>query len=363
MANKRRKNPSSTGRHQQQRQEARQNRTSSAQNERNRRRRGAPKRSPWLLLGGVVILIAAIVGFFLFLSNQSSSSTGSSKTTSSSSNLVDATTLKEVTSVDPGTLSAVGTGGLSTPFKVTQGSPSFLTGSDGKPEFFYLGGEFCPFCAAERWGMVVAMSRFGTFHNLRETTSSSTDVYPNTSTFTFYQSSYSSSYVDFVPVESEDQQQNALQTPTQDEQQLVSTYDAPPYTTSQNAGDIPFIDIGNRYLALQPGYSPAMLRSNPQDQTSTPLTQQEIAAQLSSENQLSKDILGTANYLTAATCAITKNQPSTVCSDSSIQKIETSLSSGNQSGATISGALQAMLGGAPVADIWRRWGGFLEKYV
>jgi thiol-disulfide isomerase/thioredoxin len=345
MANKRRKNPSSTGRHQQQRQEARQNRTSSAQNERNRRRRGAPKRSPWLLLGGVVILIAAIVGFFLFLSNQSSSSTGSSKTTSSS-NLVDATTLKEVTSVDPGTLSAIGTGGVANPFSTIQKSAPIMSGPTGKPEVFYYGAEWCPLCAAERWSIVVAMSRFGTFKTLKENTSASDDSYPSTSTFTFYPDTYSSSYIDFVPLENEDQQRNVLQTPTADQQQILTRYNVTGY---------PFMDIGDHYVLTAASYDPTVLRSNPSDQTSTPLTQQEIAAQLSSENQLSKDILGTANYLTAATCAITKNQPSTVCSDSSIQKIETSLSSGNSSGATVGGALQATLGGAPVADIWRRW--------
>jgi Domain of unknown function (DUF929) len=353
MANKRRTNPAATGKHSQQRQEARQNRTTSAQNQRNRRRRVASRRSPWLLLGGAVILIAVIVGFFLFLSNQSQPS-NSTKSSNSANTSADATTFKEVTNVDPNLLSQIGNGGLSNPFELPKGSPSLLTGSDGKPEIYYEGGEFCPYCAAERWGMVVAMSRFGTFHNLRETTSLSTDTYPSTSTFTFYQSSYSSSYVDFVPVEAEDQQESPLQTPTADEQQLFNTYDAPPYTTSEGANSFPFIDIGNRYIDLEAGYSPALLRTNPQDPTSSPLSQQDIASQLTTENQLSKGILGTANYLTAATCAITNNRPSTVCSDSSIQKIEASLSSGNPSVATINSTLQATLGPSPIADIWRR---------
>jgi hypothetical protein len=343
MANKQRKNSSSTGRHRQQRQEARQNRTNSAQNERNRRRRGTPKRPPWLLLGGVVILIAVIVGFFLFLSNQPGSK-GSSKTTNS--NLAEATTFKEVTSVDPGTLSAVGTGGVANPFSKIQKSVPITTGPTGKPEVFYYGAEWCPLCAAERWSIAVAMSRFGTFKSLKENTSASDDSYPSTSTFTFYPDTYSSSYIDFVPLENEDQQRNVLQTPTADQQQILTRYNVTGY---------PFMDIGDHYVLTAASYDPTVLRSNPSDQNSTPLTQQEIASQLSSENQLSKDILGTANYLTAATCAITKNQPSTVCGDSSIQKIETSLSSGNSSGATIGGALQANLGEAPVADIWRRW--------
>ena len=51
--------------------------------------------------------------------------------------------------------------------------------------------------------MVIALSRFGTFSNLHISMSDSTaGDYPNTHTFTFYGSSYSSSYLDFAPVES-----------------------------------------------------------------------------------------------------------------------------------------------------------------
>ncbi len=34
---------------------------------------------------------------------------------------------------------------------------------DGKPEVLFVGAEFCPFCAAERWPLIVALSRFGRF--------------------------------------------------------------------------------------------------------------------------------------------------------------------------------------------------------
>ena len=40
--------------------------------------------------------------------------------------------------------------------------------------------------------------------------------------------------------------------------------------------------------------------------------------------------------------------------NSAIQKIETSLTSGNKSGATVGGALQATIGEDLVADIWRQ---------
>ena len=50
-------------------------------------------------------------------------------------------------------------------------APTTITGapltSGGKPEMLYIGAEYCPYCAAERWAMIVALSRFGTFSGLR----------------------------------------------------------------------------------------------------------------------------------------------------------------------------------------------------
>src|SRR5260370_14924163 len=36
-----------------------------------------------------------------------------------------------------------------------------------KPVVFFMGGQFCPFCAADRWAFVRATSRFGAWTNLR----------------------------------------------------------------------------------------------------------------------------------------------------------------------------------------------------
>ena len=37
----------------------------------------------------------------------------------------------------------------------------------GLPEMLYMGAEYCPFCAAERWAMVMALSKFGTSRDCR----------------------------------------------------------------------------------------------------------------------------------------------------------------------------------------------------
>lgn len=58
-------------------------------------------------------------------------------------------------------------------------------------------GEFCPYCAMERWALVMALDQFGNFTNLTPITSAEDHV----PTYTFYGSSYTSSKIDFEPAE------------------------------------------------------------------------------------------------------------------------------------------------------------------
>src|SRR6266700_3333825 len=273
----------------------------------------------WLLIGGVLVIIAIIIGVFVIFSNQQSGSPSGS--TKASSQVFNA-----VTNVDQNVLTTVGTGGVQNPLRAVKGPPPILVGPTGKPQFLYIGAEYCPYCAAQRWATIVALSRFGTFSKLYQTTSSSTDAYPSTPTFTFYPghyggSFYTSKYIDFVPVETLGNVQDAsgnyttLQTPTAEQQNLLNTYDVSPYTTQP--GSIPFIDIANRYILSDANYSPQDLQG---------LQWQDIAHNLSDPTStVGKDILGTANYITAGICMTTHQQPGSVCNTDVIQKIEQSL--------------------------------------
>ena len=288
----------------------------------------AIRKRPWLFTGGLLGLLVVIIGIFIFLANQPEANDKGQVYSP-----VDAVTLKAVTQVDPILLASTGTGGVANPVtKTRQGTSALVDSSDKKPEIFYYGAEFCPNCAAERWSMVVALSRFGSFHDLKETTSSSTDSYPATSTFSFYGGSYTSPYLHFVPVEVVNRQGAVLQTPTDEQENLINTFDAPPYIVTQDAGSYPFIDIGNRYLMFGASFNPALLRTDPDNPQSDPLSHKEIATELGSTSQLTSAVLGTANYLTAAICAATNNQPARVCHDSSIQQIEASFSQAGQTG-------------------------------
>ncbi len=210
----------------------------------------------------------------------------------------------EITSLPQSELDTIGQGTANNLIKPVSGS--LLTGSTGKPEVLYIGAEYCPYCAAERWPLIIALGRFGTFSGLQASQSSSTDVYPNTPTFTFRGATYTSQYIDFRAVETKDRNQSPLQSPTAAEAQLVTRYDT--------SNSIPFVDFANRYAFAGSMYSPDLLGGR---------TWQSVATDVQNpDTTQAKAIVGSANLLTAAICKTTGDQPAAVCSGSAVQAIE-----------------------------------------
>src|SRR6185437_10353713 len=168
MAKAKQKAPPPSQRREQQRQQRQQrvnaNQKSQTQSRNRRKVQSRSNRTSWFLIGGVLVLVTVIVVAFIVISHQPTA-TVTAPTPASSS------VLKDVTQVDPSVLNTVGTGGVTSPLQAIKNPPPSLTGPTGKPEFLYMGAEYCPYCAAERWAEVVALSRFGTFSHLNETTS------------------------------------------------------------------------------------------------------------------------------------------------------------------------------------------------
>jgi hypothetical protein len=193
---------------------------------------------------------------------------------------------------------------------VSDGTEAISKGADGKPLVTYIGAEYCPYCAAERWALAVALSRFGTFSNLSGTHSSATDVYPDTQTLSFYGSTYSSPYIDFDAVEEASNRQvgdayQTLQRPTGAQSALLAKEDP--------QGSIPFLDIANRYVVTGSSFSPQVLQG---------LSRSQIAAQLADPSSaVAQAIDGSANAITAALTSVTGNQPSTVANSAAIAAI------------------------------------------
>jgi hypothetical protein len=216
---------------------------------------------------------------------------------------------------------AFATVGSGTAKSLPQAITAPASAKDGKPWILYAGAEFCPYCAAERWPMVVALSRFGTFTNLGLTHSSTSDVYPDTQTLSFHGASYTSQYITFTGVETmsnvpQGDSYAPLDVLTSDEQKLVTIYDAAPYVPATAAGSIPFVDFGGKFLISGATYDPGVLQGK---------TAAQIAAALATPSDtISQAVLGTANTITAAVCELTTDQPTAVCSTPAIQQLESS---------------------------------------
>jgi hypothetical protein len=224
-----------------------------------------------------------------------------------------ATVVASVASVPPRMLGAVGSG---TTFghTLTPATRAPLT-SRGKPEVLYVGADYCPYCATERWPLAVALSRFGTFTGLRGIHSSATDVYPSQPTLTFAHASYTSKYLTFTSAETTTEDPHTvLQRPTAAEEALLNRYDAPPYVQPESPGAIPFIDIGNRYLIHGAQYNPQVLQHH--------TWAQSAAALNDPASPIARGADGAANMITAAICKITGNQPARVCASPVITQLE-----------------------------------------
>ena len=283
---------------------------------------GAPQRFSPTTIGFIVIAVVVVIIVAFVLVKVTGKSNGSNAST----------VAPTVTPADPAVVSAVTGVSLSEADQVGLPStsevvpPTLKTGQSalvlgGKPGALFIGAEFCPYCAAERWAIIMAFSRFGTFSNLKETTSSPWDTDPSTPTFTFADASYSSSYLTFDPVEHESNDKNGLDTRTvlqpltAQQSKLWARYDG----GASNEG-YPFLDIGNKYLVTEPSYNPQLLSG---------LDQQDVASMLKNpKSSVTQAIVGTANYLTAALCGITGQRPASVCSASVVTQAAKAMGTG-----------------------------------
>ena len=181
----------------------------------------------------------------------------------------------------------------------------------------YYGAEYCPYCAAERWAIVAALSRFGTWSNLKITASSHTDVYAQTHTFSFHGATFTSPYLTFATVEQYSNvptpggHYTTLQNPTKEEATIIKY--GQKYLPSATPGQIgfPFINIDNMALISGPTYDPGILAG---------LTWTDIAGGLNDPtNPVTQAIVATANYISAAVCASTKGAPASVCTSPGVK--------------------------------------------
>lgn len=254
---------------------------------------------------GVILLVLAGL---VFLSRSLSSGGSTAGPTPAPQAVLDA--LKNVT---PERFSAMGRGSVTTLPTPIRASP--LKGQSNLPRIVYIGAEYCPYCAVQRWPVIVALSRFGTWGNLQQTTSAAApEVLPKTSTFSFHGAKYTSDLLSFSGIETETNQ-------------VVGNGYAPldPLPAADNAlmrkydtsGGIPFLDIGGKYAFTGAMYKAELIAGK---------SHAQIAAALANpDSAIAKGIDGSANVLTSILCAQTGNRPAAVCTSAGVTKASEAL--------------------------------------
>ena len=200
--------------------------------------------------------------------------------------------VRQVTTVPAAVLARMSPGQAVTPLDTVKTSGPLLT-IGGKPAIVFVSEESCPFCAAERWSLAVALSHFGTWSHLGTTTSSATDVYPDTATLSFRAAHYQSTELTLQTTELTDNAGHRLQAQTSLDSSLIDTFDAPPYVNSADqSGAVPFLDIANRYILAGAQYNPQVLGG---------LSAAQIASDLSNPSSpVAQAIDGSAQVIVAA---------------------------------------------------------------
>lgn len=213
----------------------------------------------------------------------------------------------EVTHVPGKTLNRVGTGGVSGK------NGSKLSGkpldSDGKPEVLAFTLAWCPHCASASWSLAIALSRFGTWHGLREINAGTyyqrhggKPGYPDAHGISFFRSTFKSKYLRFVNVILQDVHGKNFEKPTKREQAAFRF----------DRQGLPGVDIGGDYAYLASGYDPGLLGKK---------SWATIAGSLAhAKSKLARNIEGYANLITAAFCKVTSAKPRDVCSSKGVKE-------------------------------------------
>lgn len=260
-----------------------------------RARQTAARRRRNMMAGAAVAVVVAVVAVVVAVGLSSSSSNKTAPR-------VALTAAQEVhlTSVPLSTLvSASDTGAASSLLPAYEIDSSPYT-SAGKPAILYIGAEFCPICATERWPMVVALSQFGTFDNLSQTRSAVRDG--NLATLSFYGSTYTSKYLTFTPVEAltnipKGNTYEALQTPTPAQVQL--------WTGTLGSESFPFLYIAGKYVLDTYQYPATVIQGKDFTQIASAVGDNDTTVGASIDAAAAAFV----HYI----CGITGQQPASTC--------------------------------------------------
>ena len=268
--------------------------------------RHIPRR--YLALGLIIVAIVLLGALVLVRDNSGPSTTSTVETF----NPAPSSLVSTMTSVPAPVYDAVGVSSPAVPVQAPQTAgngtgPLWMATVDGgapKPVVFFYGAEFAPYAAAERWPLILALSRFGTFNQLGLMQSSSTTAFAGLSTFTFWNASYTSKDVILESVERYSSlnptggRYLSLQRPDTKQAAAIASY-------APTADTFALTDVANRYVLNGSSFSPGVLAG---------LSQSQIAGDLATPaSPLTQAVVTAANEITASICAVDGDKPGSVC--------------------------------------------------
>jgi Domain of unknown function (DUF929) len=268
--------------------------------------RHIPRR--YLALGLIIVAICLLGALVLVRDNSGPSTTSTVETFSPASSSLVST----MTSVPASVYDTVGVDSPGIPVQTPQpagagNAPMWLATVDGGaplPVVFFYGAEFAPYAAVQRWPLILALSRFGTFTQLGVMQSSATTAFADLSTFTFWNVQYSSKYLIFESVERYSSlnptggRYLTLQTPNTRQAAAVANY-------GQTKNTFALTDVANRYVLNGASFAPGVLGG---------LSQSQIAGDFATTaSPLTQAVVTAANEITASICAVDNDKPGAVC--------------------------------------------------
>jgi hypothetical protein len=273
--------------------------------------RHIPRR--YLALGLIIVAICLLGALILVRDNSGPSTTSTVETFSPAVSSLVST----VTSVPASVYDAVGVSSAANPVQALQtagngNGPTWLAtvgGGTPRPVVFFYGAEFAPYAAVQRWPVIMALSRFGTFNQLGLMQSSGTTAFADLSTFTFWNVSYTSKYLVLESVERYSSlnptggRYLVLQKPDARQAAAIANYGASPNTFA-------LTDVANRYVLNGASFAPGVLAG---------LSQSQIAGNLSTPaSPLTQAVVTAANEISAGICAVDGDKPESVCASKGV---------------------------------------------
>jgi hypothetical protein len=165
---------------------------------------------------------------------------------------------------------------------------------------FFLGAQFCPFCAAERWALVGALERFGTLTGyVPQTHTSGVAGFRLVPTYDLRNAAYTSQYLNYSGKEIFDKDNAPLDTLDADEQAIINRFDP--------EAKFPFLMINGQYVQTgDSGFSPGVIDALDFDTLHGQLVSGE-------QNDATNAITAEVDLITRYLCNSTGGEPVEAC--------------------------------------------------